>query len=200
MTTFPMSNLGPQSEPWARAITDQVRQNATAIERLGGDASNDGRVNNSTMDQISAQLNEINQRQASLTTADPITTPSFGSGGSASASRDIQIPRPGDVARTGWLALSFDVSQSNSDFGATFVTVYLDGSIFYKTSVGFPTSNVTPASWGANINISAFTAFTATPTSGGLLRVEITGTASSGAARTVTASNFRATAQYSQAA
>lgn len=197
----PLSNLGPMSEPWARWQTDQTVTNALAIERLGGDASNDGRINNSTMDTMASQINEIYQRQSAYTTASPMTTASFnGTGTNAPMiAREIQLARPSDSSRTGWLAVSFDVSQSNSDFSVAFLTLYIDGRAFHKNSVGFPTSLVTPPAWGTNSNISGFTGFTASPNAGGLVRIELTPSSTSGAAlRTITASDFQVTHQYSQ--
>jgi len=203
MATPPPSNLGPMSEPWARFQTDQTLQNATAIERLGGDATNDGRLNNSTLDNMAAQLEEINQRQSGYVTANDITTAPFnGTGTSApTVAQEIQLPRPTDTRRSGWLAVTFDVSQSTADFGTAFLTIYIDGRVFHKNSVGFPTSTITPPEWASNSNVAGFTGFTAEPSSGGLLRVELTGSASSGAAlRTVSARSFQVTYQYSQKA
>lgn len=203
LTTPPPNNLGPMSQEWGRYITVQTRQNAEAIERMGGDASNDGQVNNSTMDQMASQLNEVNQRQSAFTVADSITTAPFNGGGTNApmVARNIEIPRPADVARSGWLALTFDVSQTTNEFTVAFFTIYIDGNPFHKSSIGFPVSTVTPASWGSGASVSAFTGFVAGPSFGGLVRVEMTGTANFGTVlRTVTASNFQVTNQYSQKA
>lgn len=197
----PPPNLGPMSQDWGRYMTEQVQQNAVAIERLGGDASNDGRVNNSTLDTMTSQLEEIGQRQSGYVTAAPITTAAFnGTGTSAPmVAREIQLPQPSDFPRAGWLAITFDVAQSTTDFGVGFFTIYVDGRIFHKNSVGFPRSDITPPEWAGNSNIAGFTGFTAEPGAGGLVRVEMTGSASAGAGlRTITASDFQVTYQYSQ--
>lgn len=200
-TRPPLSNLGPMSEPWARWITDQTQQNEIAIERLGGDASNDGRANNSNMDLMASQINEIYQRQSGLVVGADMQTAQFnGTGTNAPmVAQNIQLPRPTDAERSGWLAVGFDVSQTNSEFGSAFLTLYIDGVAFHKNSIGFPTSLVTPASWGVNSNINGFTGFTANPGSGGLVRIELTPQSTSGSAlRRVNATNINVTYQYSQ--
>ena len=203
MTKPPPSNLGPMAEPWARWQTDQTVTNAEAIERLGGDASNDGRINNSTLDVMAEQINEIYQRQSAYTDAPSITTAPFnGTDTSApTVAREIQLPRPTDAARSGWLAVSFDLTQSTADFSVAFFTLYVDGQIFHKNSVSFPTNPVTPAEWAASSNIVGFSGFTASPNSGGLVRIEMTPSAnfaSGSGLRTITATNFKVTHQYSQ--
>lgn len=202
-TKPPMSNLGPMSEPWGRWQTDQTITNAEAIERLGGDASNDGRINNSTLDVMADQINEIYQRQSAYTEAPSVTTAPF-NGTTTSApmvAREIQLPRPTDQSRSGWLSVSFDLSQSSGDFSVAFFTLYIDGNIFHKNSVSFPTSPVTPPAWTASSNVVGFSGFSASPSSGGLVRIEMTPSAnfaSGDGLRTITASNFRVTHQYSQ--
>ena len=96
----PLSNLGPMSEPWGRFITEQTLTNAEGIERLGGDATNDGRINNSTLDLMASQINELYQRQSAIVTSPDLQTPPFDNTGvTFSASVNIQLPRPTDAAR-----------------------------------------------------------------------------------------------------
>lgn len=201
--TPPPDNLGPMSRDWGRWATDQAKTNAEQIERMGGDASNDGRLNNTTLDSIGVQVTEISSRQSSFTQAEPMTTAPFNGAGTDAPMivREIQVPRPKDAPRSGWLAVSFDVSQTTDEFSVAFLTIYIDGRVFHKNSVGFPTNLVTPPAWGTNSNISAFTGYIAAPDFGGLLRIELTPGATSGTPlRTITASNFQVTNQYSQKA
>lgn len=199
MTTPPPSNLGPLSEPWARYITEQVRGNQTAIERLGGDLSNTGAQSNSGLNLVSSQINELMQRQSGLVTAaDASVTLSSGLAGT---SVQIQVPRPSDKARIGWLSVQVTARNSNSLQSEAYVSYSLDGSVFHRDSRYLPTDNLEPASWNGDKAITGYTAFIASPGSGGLLNLDLQAEAAfSTGARTVTFANIRVTYQYGQAA
>lgn len=196
----PLSNLGPMSEPWARWQTDQVVQNASAIEQLGGDASNDGRINNSAFDNLAGQIKELNARQSSTIFDSNLTTAAFTENGVVtSTSRNIQLPRPVDAQRIGWVSLSCTPSLSAALDSTVFVTFSIDGRAFYRSSIALPNAGSTPAGW-TTFSFQGATGFTATPTSGGLLTIllEARGLAFAPGSRTATLSGISATSAYSQ--
>lgn len=198
MNTPPPSNLGPMAEPWARDITDQVRQNAEAIERLGGDASNDGRVNNSVMDTISYQINEIQARQSGILNHPDATTPAFGSG-SVTQTLTLQIPRPA-VRRIGWLSVQVTATNSNGLQSEVYASISVDGQVFHRDSRSVPTQLLEPSSWGGAKALTGYTGFVAGPGSGGTVTITLEAEAAlSSGARSVTYSNIRAVYQYGQA-
>lgn len=195
----PLSNLGPMSEPWARWQTDQTIQNATAIEQLGGDASNDGRINNSAFDNLAGQIKELNARQSWTVFGSTMTTPAFDqSGTTVSVSSNIQLPQPVDTARIGWVSLSATPSLSNTQDSTVFVTFSVDGRVFYRSSIALP-PGPTPAGW-TGFSFQGATGFTARPGSGGLLSIlyEARGLSFSSGARLAYLSGISATVAYSQ--
>lgn len=200
LTTPPPSNLGPLSEPWGRWITDQTRQNAVAIERLGGDATNDGIQNSSQFDGLASQINELYQRQSGLLTiADRVSGSIPGNGGSNRIQIPIQIPRPSDAERIGWLSVQFTARANSADSTEVFGSFSLDGEVFHRDSRYVPTENLEPASWNGDKALTGYTGFRASPTSGGLLNLDLEATSSTGAsARTVKYTNIRVTYQYGQ--
>ena len=199
MNTPPPSNLGPMAEPWARDITEQVRQNAEAIERLGGDASNDGRINNSVMDTISYQINEIQARQSGIIQHPDVTTPVFAAG-SVLQTIALQIPRP-TVGRIGWLSVQVTATNSNGLQSEVYTSMSVDGSVFHRDSRSVPTQLLEPASWGGAKALTGYTGFVASPTAGGSVSIALEAEAAlSSGARSVTYSNISAVYQYGQAA
>lgn len=194
----PPSNLGPLSEPWAREITTQVQANRTAIERLGGDFSNDGSLNNSTLDQIAYQINELQQRQSGVVKFPDFSTASFSSG-SVTNVVSIQIPRP-PTTRFATVSVQFTATNSNSSQTEVYATMEMDGVVFHRDSRSVPTQNLEPSSWGGQKAITGFTGFTAGPGFGGLVRITLQAeNAFSSGDRLVTYSNIQAVYQYGQA-
>lgn len=186
------------SEPWARDITAQVQQNAEAIERLGGDASNDGRINNSVMDTISYQINEIQARQSGTLSHPDVVSPTFGSG-SVSQSIALQIPRPPEN-RIGWVSVQFTATNSNSLQTEVYASMLMDGLVFHRDSRSVPTQLFEPASWGGAKALTGYTGFTAGPGGGGTISLVLEAEAAlSSGARFVTYSNIKAVYQYGQA-
>lgn len=61
------------SEPWGRWIEGEVQNIQRQADRLGLDSSNDGRINNSSMDQMALQINELQARSANGVAAPPMT-------------------------------------------------------------------------------------------------------------------------------
>lgn len=199
MNNFPPSNLGPLSEPWAREITAQTIANQSAIQRLGGDFSNDGSVNNSTLDNIAYQINELQQRQFGIVKSSDITTPSFTNPNSVTNNVTIQIPRP-DVPRIGWLSVQFTATNSNAEQSEIYASFSIDGTVFHRDSRTVPSENLEPASWQGQKALTGYTGFTATPTTGGTLTLTLQAEAAlSFGARTVTYSGIQASYQYGQA-
>lgn len=197
--TPPPSNLGPLSEPWAREITDQVQANRTAIQRLGGDFSMDGSLNNSSLDNIAYQINELQQRRSGVVTADALTTSSFTSPNSVTNVITLQIPRP-DVPRVGTVSVQFTAQGSNSLQTEVYGSFAVDGLVFHRDSRTVPTQNFEPSSWNGLKAITGYTGFTATPTSGGTLVLTLQSEAIfSTGARTVTYTGIQANYQYGQA-
>lgn len=197
--TPPASNLGPLSEPWAREITEQVQANRTAIQRLGGDFSMDGSLNNSSLDNIAYQINELQQRRSGVVTADALTTSSFTSPNSVTNVITLQIPRP-DVPRVGTVSVQFTAQGSNSLQTEVYGSFAVDGLVFHRDSRTVPTQNFEPSSWNGLKAITGYTGFTATPTSGGTLVLTLQSEAIfSTGARTVTYTGIQANYQYGQA-
>lgn len=199
--TPPPSNLGPMSQPWAGWITDQTVTNRDAIESLGGDASNDGRINNSALDTLAGNIKELYERQSQNLILPNVTTPSFNnSGATVTATLSHQLPRPTDSSRIGWMALNASPSVSPAVTSTVFVTYSMDGAIFYRSSIFLPVADSTPSGWN-NMTFFAATGFVGSPTSGGLLEITlqayglVTGAATS---RTASLSNITATLAYGQ--
>lgn len=198
MITPPPSNLGPLSEPWGREITKQVQENRVALQRLGGDFSNDGSLNNSTLDNIAYQINELRERQAGIVTVAAFSTTTFSSGAVTNVVT-LQIPRP-DRARVGTVSLQFTATNSNANQTEVYASMEIDGTVFHRDSRSVPTQNLEPASWGGQKALTGFTGFTATPTSGGTLRLTLQAEAAlSTGSRSVRYSNIQANYQYGQA-
>lgn len=198
LKTPPRSNLGPMSEPWARDITDQVQQNAIAIERMGGDATNDGRINNSTMDTLASQITELQQRQSGIVQAANVSTPSF-STGIQTINVNIQLPRPTDAPRVGWVSVQFTATNSNANQSEVYGSISIDGAVFHRDSRSVPSTNFEPASWGGQKAITGYTGFVASPNSGGLITLVLQAeVAFSTGARVVNFQNIQATYQYGQ--
>lgn len=198
MNIPPPSNLGPLSEPWGREITKQVQENRIAIQRLGGDFSNDGSLNNSTLDNIAYQINELRQRQAGIVTSADFSSATFSSG-TVTNVVTLQIPRP-DVPRVGTVSLQFTATNSNSNQTEVYASMEIDGTVFHRDSRSVPTQNLEPASWGGQKALTGFTGFTATPTSGGTLRLTLQAEAAlSTGSRSVRYFNIQANYQYGQA-
>lgn len=195
----PLSNLGPMSEPWGRYITDQTIANANAIERLGGDASNDGRINNSSMDTMTSQINELYQRQSGLVTSPDVSTPSFSSG-TRTVNVTLQLPRPTDAARIGWLSAQATAVNSNSNASQAAASFSIDGVLFHRDSRIVPSSQFDPPSWNGIKAITGYSGFTASPSSGGTVTMQLQASPDifSSGARTVTFRNIQVTYQYGQ--
>lgn len=200
MNTPPRSNLGPQSEPWARFQTDQTIQNAEAIEAMGGDASNDGRINNSAMDNMANQIKELQARQSGILSVADVDMPSF-STGSRSVTISLQLPRP-TVARMGWVSLQFTARNNTSLQTEVYASFDVDGSVFHRDSRSVPTTNFEPASWNGDKAINGYTGFYASPDGGGLLNmyIQAENTSSAASPRTITIADIKASYQYGQRA
>lgn len=196
-TTPPPSNLGPLSEPWGREITRQVQEARTALQRLGGDFSNDGSLNNSTLDNIAYQINELQQRQSGVVSIPDFTSATFSSG-SVTNVVTIQIPRPAQN-RYGTVSVQFTATNSNSAQTEVYATMEIDGTVFHRDSRSVPTQNLEPASWGGQKALTGFTGFVAGPSGGGLVRLTLQAeNAFSSGSRFVTYSNIQANYQYGQ--
>lgn len=198
MNNPPRSNLGPQSEPWARYQTDQTLQNARAIESMGGDASNDGRINNSAMDNMANQIKELQARQSGVTSVQDVDIPTF-STGSRSVTVTVQIPRP-TVARAGWVSLQFTARNNTALQTEVYASFDVDGSVFHRDSRSVPTTNFEPASWNGDKAITGYTGFYAAPEQGGLLTmfIQAENTSSAASPRTISLVDIKASYQYGQ--
>lgn len=196
----PVGNMGPMAEPWRRWAQEQVITNAEAIERLGGDATNDGRANNSQMDLMASQINELYQRQSSLTLDDGFNSGPMAPLSTVNVSKTIQLPRPTDVTRNGWLSITLNGAQNTAnDFSTMYISLYCDNVLFHRNSINFPVGGSTPVGWRDFTNVTGYTGFRASPTDGGSLRIEmIAVTNAGGGTRTLTISDIRITSQFSQ--
>lgn len=198
-TTPPPSNLGPLAEPWAREITRQVQDQATAIERLGGSLSNDGSATNGSLDNIAFQINELEQRQAGVVFADNLTTASFTQPNTVTNIITLQIPRP-DRPRVGTLSVQFTAQANSALQTEVYGSFAIDGMIFHRDSRTVPTQNFEPSSWNGLKAITGYTGFSAGPGFGGELVLKLQSEAAfSSGARTVTYTGIQANYQYGQA-
>lgn len=192
----PKRNLGPMAEPWGDWSEAQTLQNAQAIENLGGDSTNDGRINNSTMDLMASQITELYARSSAFVTAADLTTPSF-TDAIVSASRTIQLPRP-SRKRMAWISVTGYPTQASAVDTAFFVTMSLDGVPFYRTSTALPAGMVTPAGW-LNASMTGYTAFVASPASGGSVEILLQARGYfGGAAHTTTLAGIQASINFGQ--
>ena len=161
-TTPPPSNLGPLAEPWAREITRQVQDQATAIERLGGSLSNDGSATNGSLDNIAFQINELEQRQAGVVFADNLTTARFTQPNTVTNIITLQIPRP-DRPRVGTLSVQFTAQANSALQTEVYGTFSIDGLVFHRDSRTVPTPHPPPSPWHRLHAIPPYTAFSAAP-------------------------------------
>jgi hypothetical protein len=197
LITLPPSNLGPQAEPWGREIAKLTVNNSEAIDRLGGDTSNDGRINNSTMDVMASQINELQQRQSGLVRVNSVQTPTFSSG-TQTLTVNIQIPRP-SVNRSGWVAVQFTAVNSNANQTEVYGSMSIDGNTFHRDSRAVPSENTEPASWGGEKAITGYSGFVAGPDFGGTITLVLEAeVAFSSGDRFVVFQNIQASYQYGQ--
>lgn len=197
--TPPPSNLGPLSQPWERFYTAQLLQNATAIERLGGDATNDGVQNNSTLDIMARQINEIYARQTGQVARDDFAQ-TTNSNGQAITTFSLQVPRPAD-RRIGWLSLQMAVTtNSPTNPIEVYATFSIDGTVFHRDSRTLPDPNFEPSSWNGQKSFTAYTGFTADSASGGTIDVTVQADRAFNptGVRVLTYAGIRATYQYGQ--
>lgn len=201
ITNPPNSNLGPLAEPWAREITKQTIDNQNAILRLGGDLSNDGSLNNSALDKIAYQIDELRQRQAGTEWYPDFSTASFASPTALTNVITIQLPRPAQL-RYGTVSVQFTATNSNSAQSEVYASMEVDGIVFHRDSRSVPTQNLEPASWNGQKALTGFTGFIAGPGYGGTIRITLQVeaiAAGSTTPRFVTYSNIQANYQYGQA-
>ncbi|AXC37914.1 hypothetical protein SEA_JACKO_56 [Microbacterium phage Jacko] len=196
----PPSNLGPLSQPWARDITEQVVANRIALERLGGDFSNDGSLTNSTLDNISYQINELRQRQSGVVSLADVSTVNFRNPTITSNVITIQIPRP-DVPRVGTVSVQLTAVNSNAAQSEVYVTMTADDIVFHRDSRSVPTQNLEPASWRGEKAFTGYTGFRAGPGFGGTISLLLQCEAIAGGSttfRNVRFTNIQANYQYGQ--
>jgi len=188
------------SEPWARFQTDQTIRHAEVIESMGGDASNDGRINNSVMDSMASQIEDLSARQSGIVQTGDIYTAPFTTG-SQFAVATLQIPRPTDSARAGWVAAQFTARNNTSRQTEVYATFLMDGRIFHRDSRSVPTTNFEPSSWNGDKALTGYTGFIAFPATGGTLTIELQAEAAfdTSGPRTITFADIRASYQYGQA-
>lgn len=197
-TTPPPSNLGPLSEPWGRDITKQVQENRVALQRLGGDFSNDGALSNSSLDNIAYQINELQQRQAGIVRIDDFETAVFTNPASVTNIVNIQIPRPSEN-RICTVSVQFTATNSNTLQTEVYASMEIDGTVFHRDSRTVPTQNLEPTSWGGQKALTGFTGFVAGPNDGGAIRLVLQAEAAfSTGSRFVIYSNIQANYQYGQ--
>lgn len=199
MTTPPPNNLGPLSQPWARWRTDKVLENERTLQRLSGDATNDGIQSGTTINQIARQINEIYARQTGFVERDPYSQATNNSG-QATSTFELQIPRPGDTNRLGWLAVQVAANTNSTVPVDVFATFEIDGRVFHRDSRTLPDGNFDPSTWNGQKSLIGYSGFTAGPTGGGLIRVtlQIDGQFYGNGVRTISYSNIRATYQFGQ--
>ena len=121
MATPPMRNLSPMAEPWGRWVQEEVEGIKRFAQSLGQGVGNDGRSQNSSMDNLSSQIGELYARRTNVYDMPDLTTtsmpaPAFGTGTSsislpgfpenepryASVSLTATLPPPADPNLAGF--------------------------------------------------------------------------------------------------
>lgn len=107
MATPPLRNLSPMSEPWGRWAQEELEDLGRFAQTLGQGVGNDGRAQNSSMDNLSSQISELYARRTSVYDMPDLTTtsqpaPAFGVGTSTVALPGFPdgAPRYGSVSLT----------------------------------------------------------------------------------------------------
>lgn len=196
MNKPPRRNLSPQADPWGAWAESELIHQSREIDRLGGDISNDGRLNNSSADLIAAQVQELYERSTITLNPGVLTSPAF-STNSVAATLNFDLPRP-KTPRMAWVSVSAVPFQESTESTAMFITMNLDGRAFYRNSIGLPSGLNTPASW-MNGSMVGYTAYRASPTSGGLITILLQASGyTGGASHTTSLVNIQATVNFGQ--
>lgn len=139
------------SEPWGRWSEDIALSNARDIERLGGGVDSDGRVQNSSMDNMASQIVELYARQVQPRSASDITTPVFSGSNAESISTTITLPPPIDGDRVAQISASCSPLALTSVGSNVFITMRINGVDFYRDSLPLPPGAGTfPPGWNSS--------------------------------------------------
>lgn len=157
-------------------------------------------MSNSGLDNVASQVAELFARQTHQAIGDNMQTATFGPLSSPpDVVQAIQLPRPDDAERIGWLAVqaNVDFNGPNDAYTSGFLTFELDGDMIGSFTYGLPFVGAA-VSFAMGYSVS-YASFLAAPNRGGELKVILgaQGLATPGT-RQVTASNVRATVQYGQ--
>lgn len=193
----PPRNLSPLAEPWGDWITQQTLQNREAIDRLGGDISNDGMLNNASSDLMADQIQELYERSTqSVPGIGSIATANFTTG-TVFATQSFQLPRP-NVPRAAWVSVSCVPYQSSAIDSAVFVTMDLDGTVFYRNSLALPGGLTTPPNW-LNASMVGYCSYQAQPEAGGVITILLQASGfTGGGSHNVELVNIDATVNFGQ--
>lgn len=188
------------AEPWGRSVDERLDGLDTRLTLLDSGARNSGRMSNSGLDNVASQVAELFARQTHQVIGNNMQTATFGPINSPpDVTQTIQLPRPGDADRIGWLAVqaNVDFNGPNDAYTNGFLTFELDGDMIGSFTYSLPFVGAT-VSFALGYSVS-YASFLATPSRGGELKVILgaRGLAAPGT-RQVTASNIRATVQYGQ--
>lgn len=188
------------AEPWGRSVDERLDGLDTRLTLLDSGGRNSGRMTNSGLDNVASQVAELFARQTHQAIGSNMQTATFGPTSSPpDVTQAIQLPRPGDADRIGWLAVQANVNFSGPSDAYTdgFLTFELDGDMIGSFTYSLPFVGMT-VSFAMGYSVS-YASFLAAPGRGGELKVILgaRGLAAPGT-RQVTASNIRATVQYGQ--
>lgn len=188
------------AEPWGRSVDERLDGLDTRLTLLDSGARNSGRMSNSGLDNVASQVAELFARQTHQTVGSDMQTATFGPLNSPpDVIQTIQLPRPDDAERIGWLAVqaNVDFNGPSGAFSNGFLTYELDGEMVGSFSFALPFVGAATA-FAMGYSVS-YASFLASPSVGGQLKIILGGRGLAPAGnRQVTASNIRATVQYGQ--
>ena len=142
----PNRNLSPAAEPWGRYIENEVIALGSALNGMSSGVDSEGRVQNSSMDSLAMQINELNQRQTQTVAAPPINVAVTGTSW-VSTSQDISLPAS-DFTRMAQVSFSgiIDISAPTLPT-TTFLSITVDGAPLFRQSFQVPASASSPPGW-----------------------------------------------------
>jgi hypothetical protein len=144
MNIPPMRNLPPFSEPWGRWAQEDALDLRRLADSLGADTQNDGRSSNSTMDNISGQVNELyGQRAVGITVPTLSIVPPQSSWASATVTALAPVPQ-GGPRRCSVLVSGVPSSDNASMSAVAFYELSIGGTVLSRSDLPFGAASVPP--------------------------------------------------------
>ena len=200
MNRPPMRNLGPNAEPWGRWVDERLDALDASDQVANSMSDNNGRMTSSSIQSIGSQVNELYARQTLYASGHDMATAFFTTGVSATVSQTIQLPRPTDAHRSGWLSVQsiLDLDGPSDAWSSGFLSYYLDDNLIGAFTYGLPFvgAGIEWFKQGASVSYSSLIA---SPDFGATLRIDLSGSgAGSASSKRVILSGIQATIQYGQ--